>query len=225
MTEEQEAVFAALMAEALAFWRQPVSEFALRVWWEAAKRFDLDQVTAAISAHCLDPERGRFPMMPADLVKALDGTPTDRALVAWGKAYGAISHVGAYRSVAFDDPAIHCAIEDMGGWVKFCGSPTADLPHIQRRFCELYRTYAARGADGYTAKLVGLTEQENYAHGLEPPVVQPVMLIGDIARARAVLQGGQSGGRLRVTALGAAAANGLRLSLGENPNGGSAARG
>ena len=54
----------------------------------------------------------------AQLPIKLDGTVTDRAALAWGKVLEAMSSVGAYSDVVFDDPAIHAAIEDCGGWVK-----------------------------------------------------------------------------------------------------------
>jgi hypothetical protein len=50
---------------------------------------------------------------PADIVRNLQGTASDRSLIAWGKLLEAMRRVGAYRSVAFDDGAIHAAVEDM----------------------------------------------------------------------------------------------------------------
>ena len=68
------------------------------------------------------------------LVRQLAGTATDRAMLAWGKAIDAASRVGAYTDVVFDDPAIHAAIEDMGGWPKFCRGDVKDLSYLQHRF-------------------------------------------------------------------------------------------
>ena len=137
-------------------------------------------------------------MQPADLIRVLDGTLTDRAAVAWGKALDAAQRVGAYTDVVFDDPAIHSAIEDMGGWPKFCRSETKDLGYTQHRFCELHRAYTGRGAFDYPRVLAGdRSPDDAYTRrGLPPP--KPAV-IGDVVRARSVWQGGQKGGKTAIT--------------------------
>ncbi len=114
--------FQRLITDALAFYRQDLTPFAIGVWWQACEPFDMEQVMRALTAHATDPDRGHFPPKPADLIRVLRGTHGDRALMAWSKAYGAIGSVGGYTSVAFDDPAIHAAITDLGGWSTFCRS-------------------------------------------------------------------------------------------------------
>lgn len=154
------------MTSALAFWKQDLSEFALSVWWEACKPYSMEQVSKALTAHAMDPERGRFPPMPADLVKALHGTQTDRSLIAWGQVYRAISAVGMYQSPDFGDKAIHSAIVDMGGWPAICQAPLDELPFLQRRFCELHRAYTSRPEEAHADRLVGLSEQANSGAGV-----------------------------------------------------------
>lgn len=166
MTDTDKPDFLALLTGALSFYRQDVSAFALSVWWEACKGYSVEQVRKALTAHAMDPERGRFPPMPADVVKALHGTHTDRSLMAWGKVYEAMRSVGGYSSVDFGDAATHKAIADMGGWPALCRSLEADLPHLQRRFCDSHRTYSQRGAEDAPAYLVGMSEQENAAKGV-----------------------------------------------------------
>lgn len=168
------------------FYGRELSEFAGQVWIEAMQGFDLEQVTKALSAHLMDAERGQFMPKPADIVRQLQGTNTDRALIAWGKTLQAIQHVGAYASVCFDDGAIHAVIEDMGGWPKLCRTQTDDLPFVQRRFCETYRAYANRGEFGYPPKLSGEFDAINATRGLP---AQAPKLIGDPAKARQVAQG------------------------------------
>lgn len=168
--------FKDLLTDAMAFFRRDLSEFALGVWWEACKGFDFEQVTKAITQHAMDPEQGRFAPMPADIVKQLQGTRTDRALVAWGKAFDAMSRVGAYRSVQFDDPIITAVILDMGGWPALCRTEDKELSFTQKRFCETYRAYASRGGIVDPGRLVGLHEQHNAPRGL--PAGDPVQ-IGD----------------------------------------------
>ena len=183
-----------------------VSEGALSLWWEALKRFDIEQVEKAIRQCIESPEGGQFMPKPADLIKRLEGTATDRSLIAWGKVFGAMSSVGAYRSVAFDDGLIHAAVQDCGGWVKLCRSETDELPFVQRRFCDAYRAYSQRPEFPYPAVLVGESEQQNMALGRAVKVPPPT-LIGDESKAKAIAL---SGGR-QLAISGTVGANVLRL--------------
>lgn len=202
MKEQDKREFVTLLGDVMAFYRQDVSPFAVSVWWQACAPFDIEQVRKALTAHAMDPDRGQFAPKPADLVRQLQGTKTDRALVAWGKVHEAMGRVGAYQSVVFDDPAIHAAIDDMGGWPNVCRLPTDDLSHTQRRFCELHRAYAGRGEFAHPPVLVGVHEAENRAAGRR--VAQP-LLIGNAEKAREVLALGASGPRQAVTPLSLAA--------------------
>lgn len=206
MKDQDKREFVGLLGDVMAFYRQDVSDFAVSVWWQACASFDIEQVRKALTRHAMDPERGQFAPKPADIVRQLQGTNTDRALVAWGKAYDAMQRVGAYQSVAFDDPAIHAAIDDMGGWPAVCRLPTAELSHTQRRFCELHRAYTGRGEFPYPPKLAGQHELDNLAAGQR--IAKP-LLIGNAERAMQVLANGRAGPRQDVTALPMAAA--LRL--------------
>lgn len=186
--------FAQLVTAALGYYRQDATPFVLDVWWQACQSFDLEQVAKALTAHAMDPDRGRFCPMVADMVRQLSGTTTDRAALAWGKALEAAARVGAYSDVVFDDPAVHAAIEDMGGWVKFCRTETKELGYLQHRFCESHRAYTGRGKFDYPRILTGdRSPDEVFAkRGLKPP--KPVV-IGDVERARLVYRGGAEAGR------------------------------
>jgi hypothetical protein len=203
MKPTDKPAFAQLLTDALAFYRQDVSTFALGVWWQACERFELQQVAKALTAHALDPERGHFAPKPADIVRQLHGTATDRSLVAWGKVLNAVRIVGAYETVVFDDPAIHAAVTDLGGWPTVCRSDVDELPFLQRRFCDAHRAYAARPGIAYPAKLIGDSEAANRHSG--QPTAAP-QLIGDADAALRVLQSGSTGAPLMVTA-----ADSLRL--------------
>lgn len=193
--------FKDLLTDALAFYRRDLSTFALSVWWQACQPFDFEQVAKALTAHAMDPERGQFAPMPADIVRHLQGTHTDRSLVAWGKVLETIQRVGAYQAVVFDDGAIHAAIEDMGGWVALCRSETNDLPHLQRRFTETYRAYAKRPDLAYPPLLPGACDADNARKGY---TVSPPVLIGVPEQARRVLAAGVETGRVAITPLTAA---------------------
>jgi hypothetical protein len=196
MTADDKRAFKDLITQAMAFYRQDVSTFSLGVWWQACESFSLEQVTKAFTAHATDAERGRFAPMPADIVKHLQGTQTDRGLMAWGKVLEAIQRVGAYQSVCFDDPAIHAAVEDLGGWAAICRSTMQELPHLQRRFTESHRAYSGRQSFPFSAYLMGESEAANRAAGKR---ITPPVLIGDARRAAEVMRLGQAGPRTTIT--------------------------
>jgi hypothetical protein len=185
--------FRELLANALSFYRQDVTPFMLDVWWQACQGFELGQVRKAMTTHAMDPERGQFQPKPADIVRQLQGTHTDRSLMAWGKVYEAMARVGAYSTVAFDDPCIHLAIEDMGGWPKLCRSTSDELPFVQKRFCDTYKAYSGRqDRPKHPPMLLGAHDAENARRGYRS---QQPALIGSPATAQAVIQSGEFGAR------------------------------
>ena len=190
--------FGRFFAGAMAYWKADASEFTIQVWVNGCQPYTLEQVKKAMTAHASDPERGQFSPKVADIVRILSGTYTDRAALAWGKALEAMSAVGAYTDVVFDDAAIHATIEDLGGWPKICRGETKDLGYLQHRFCESYKAYAGRGTFAYPRVLGGdRSPDEDYTRR-SLPVPKPA-LIGDPAKAALTYQNGNQGGKLLIT--------------------------
>lgn len=176
MNTEQKTDFYLLVNDALGYWKQDVSEFALSVWWNGCKGFEFDQVARALSEHATDPDKGQFAPKVADIVRILGGTRTDRSLLEWGRVHTAMSSVGAYSDIDFADPATHAAIRDMGGWPKICRTNIDELSYLQHRFCELYKAYDGREVE--QVHLIGdRSPDEMYAkRGLQAP--KPVLISG-----------------------------------------------
>lgn len=202
MTDEDKPELFSLIAKVQSFYGKDISPFALSVWWAACRQFDLDQVCGALNSHAIDPESGVYPPKPADVVRMLRGTATDRSRQAWGKVMDAMQRVGAYRSVVFDDAVIHAVIEDLGGWMKLCRSDMADLSYTEHRFCESYRAYVNRPSalERYPSLLLGQFEIENSLNGR---LCSPPVLLGDPVKARNVLTLGSSDGRQQITVMSA----------------------
>lgn len=173
-----------------------VSEGAVVLWWKALEAFDIEQVEQAFAKAVQNPEGGQFMPKPADIIKFMSGTATDRARTAWGKAFEAMQRVGAYQSVCFDDPIIHAVLQDLGGWTKVCRSDMNELSYLEHRFCESYRAYAGRHDLDYPAKLIGEYEAINRHEGRR---VAPPMLIGNPDKAREVLRLGSEGTKTQFT--------------------------
>ena len=180
------------VTDVLAYYRQPVSEFTLSVWTQACQPYTLEQVRKALTAHATDPERGQFAPKVADMVRILSGTHTDRAALAWGKVHEAMGAVGAYTDVVFDDPAIHAAIEDCGGWPKVCRGEVKDLSYLQHRFCESHKAYTGRGKFDYPRRLAGDRSPDSDYEKKGLPLPRPA-LVGDAAKCASVHEGGGAG--------------------------------
>lgn len=170
---------------------------ALAMWFMALERFDLADVRAALSRHVGDADRGQYPPRPADVVRQIEGGAIGAATLAWGKVLKAISSVGQYSTVCFDEPAINAAISDLGGWPQLCATRTDEIPFVQRRFEASYRAYRDRGNSDYPRQLAGTHETHNRAHGYLTGSSVPT-LIGDPDKCALVFERGTSGG-LQIT--------------------------
>lgn len=184
--------FRGLLTDVMAYYRQDVSRFVLDLWWGACKPFALAQISQALQRHATDPERGQFAPKVADLVRILAGTTTDRAALAWGKVHEAMGAVGAYTDVVFDEPAIHAAVEDLGGWPKMCRADLKDLSHLQHRFMQFYRAYVERGQFDYPKRLPGDRSPDSEYERMGLPLPRPAV-VGDRGQARLVYRGGGAG--------------------------------
>ena len=198
MTQDDLNQFQALFTSAWAYYGKDSAPDVMLMYWEALQGFEFEQVKRAFNAHALDPEQGRFAPKLADLVRIMQGTQGDRAALAWGKLFQAMSRVGAYQSVVFDDAAIHAAIDDLGGWPKVCRTNLDELGYVQTAFAKSYRAYVGRGQFPYPHKLLGDGECADalwHRKGLRPPMPA---LVGNTERALAVMSGGESGGKTAI---------------------------
>lgn len=190
--------FALLIAGVYAYHRQPCSDALIGMYWRGCQRWDIAQVQRAVDQLTRDPEAGKYPPKIGDLTRALEGTHTDRAQIAWGKALEAMGSVGAYTDVVFDDPAIHACIEDLGGWPKVCRTETKELSYLQHRFCESHKAYTGRGSFDYPRRLMGdrSPDAEFEKKDLPPP---KHALIGDVRRCVEVYEAGNAAGKTAIT--------------------------
>lgn len=213
MQEDEKQEFGQLLAGVMSMYRQDTSAFSASVWWEACKPFSMLQVRHALTSHALDPDRGAFAPKPADMIRQLSGTRSDQAAIAWGKAFEAMQRIGAYTDVVFDDPAIHAAIADMGGWPKVCRTELELLGIVQHRFCESYRAYTQRGVFEYPKMLAGDRSPDSVyqKHGMPAP--QPV-LIGDEDAAKRTYEGGAIASRVPMRIASAALGRLQRIGVG-----------
>ncbi|SOD42399.1 DUF6475 domain-containing protein [Nitrosovibrio sp. Nv4] len=172
----------------MGFYGKGVSTFALDVWWNALKGYDLAAVVDAFNRHLANPDAGQYAPKPADIIRMLQGSTQDSALRAWAKVDKAVRHVGTYADVVFDDPLIHRVIQDMGGWIGFGTKNEDEWPFVAKEFENRYRGFRVRSEiPEYPAKLMGIATAHNEKQGFKADA--PV-LIGNELKARQVLNGG-----------------------------------
>src|SRR5690606_37756580 len=188
MKDSDKAQFFTLIGGVYAFYRQDMSEFAGSVWWQAMQPYEFAAVADALNRHCVNPDTGQFMPKPADVVKMLQGSTQDSAMVAWSKVDKGVRQVGTYSSVVFDDPIIHRVIHDMGGWVALGSKDENEWPFVAKEFQTRYRGYRVRNEiPEYPKQLIGIAESHNSREGHQS---QPPVLIGNGEAAKRVLQGG-----------------------------------
>jgi hypothetical protein len=187
--------FSALLVVASEVYGRAVSQALAAVYWQTLAPYPIDAVEGALHSHLADPDAGQFFPKPADLIRHISGTRTDQAKIAWGKVMQAIRRVGAYGDVVFDDPLIHLAITDQGGWPKVCRTNIDDISYTEHAFCDSYRAYMAARPTDYPSVLIGDAGAWNRLHGHPVP---PPVLIGDPEVARLVQSAG-SGGATQIT--------------------------
>jgi hypothetical protein len=176
--------------------KPPLSEFAMSLWWNALKVYELIEVKRGLSRHVQNPDNGQFMPKPADVVRAIGGTTSDNATTAWSKVDKAVRTVGTYQDVAFDDPLIHAVLLDMGGWICVGSKSDSDWPFVQREFENRYRGYASRRIiPEYPPVLTGIasatneTNRHEFRAELQGYKNKPV-LIGVAQKALSVISGG-----------------------------------
>lgn len=187
-TDQRRRALLATLTGVYSFYEKELTEFHFAVWQRALEDFDMEVITSAFDAHMMDPESGKWMPKPADIAKLLHGTRAERSAVAWGLVLHACQRVGAYASVAFDDPVVHCVIEDLGGWPAVCRVQIDELPFLEARFHKAYAAHAKAGTQ-HPPRLVGITDASNGLRGFGHS--DPV-LIGDPKRAALTLTTGST---------------------------------
>lgn len=189
MTEGDMAGFRDMMLGMSEIYRQEITKFGAQMWFDDLRKYTLDQIREAFSAHRRDRKNGQFMPKPSDIIRHIEGAPDELSTQAWSKLIGAIKSVGSYSSVCFDDPVIHACVSEMGGWSKVCELEINEIPFKQKEFERLYLSKTSDSAGKLVLNapryLPGVTELANtkmYQH-VKPEIV----FIGDAAKARQLL--------------------------------------
>lgn len=150
-----------------------VSKTLMEGYWQALEPYDDDQAEAAFKRLIVTV---KFFPRPAEVLEAITGPQQDQAVLAWQKVNQAVKDHGPYASVKFDDPAIHSAIELMGGWVQLQDCHIDEWKWKQKEFERLYPIMTRRG--NHPEQLPGICETDNVGRGYTKHIPEPVR-IGD----------------------------------------------
>ncbi len=205
MMPHDKAAFAKLILTAANKYNREFSENFLEIYWHCLRKFSLNDVQRAFINHFQNPDNGHFMPQPSDIIRILQGDSQTQALEAWSKVMQAISQVGAYSSIVFDDFLIHVVISDMGRWPALCLQTQEELKFRGHEFQKRYRGYLLKRPQQYPNRLIGIIEHQNklqehvipspqlfgnkeaafitYSEGGEPHelISQKVTLLSDIA--------------------------------------------
>lgn len=179
-------------------YQKPVSDGAMMLYFQGLIDYDFEAVKQALFRHIRNPDNGMFMPKIADIVKMMQGSTKDAALIAWTKVDWAVRCVGTQSSVVFDDEVIHAVINDMGGWHGFgkCDLEK-DWPFKAKEFENRYRAYKQRSEPiKHVPKLIGMYESENSQQGFK--IEQPTM-IGDKEKAKQVFLTGTNSSNIMLS--------------------------
>jgi len=179
--------FMKLIARVGEIYGKPISASLAELYWQSLECFEFEDVKKSLEAHVHNPDCGQFFPKPADIIRFIEGSGETKALTAWAMVEKAIHQVGRYQSIAFDDPLIHAALEDMGGWIKLCSVTSNELPFRANEFQKRYMGFLIKKPARYPKYLVGIIETDNAKNGFEIPFP---LLIGNPAKAEEVIKRG-----------------------------------
>lgn len=169
-----------------------LSEAVVGLWLRVLDGYRIEAIEDAFERHIKSPDQGQFMPKPADILRMLDGSSEDAALIAWTKVDKAVRSIGAYQSVAFDDAIIHRVLHDMGGWIGLGTKTDDEWPFVANEFRNRYRGYRLRGAPvEYPGHLIGIVEAENSRNVTGEQTVY-VVYVGDTQTAKDVAARGSN---------------------------------
>lgn len=193
MTQADFDRFNALMQGIAECYGQTLSAQGIALRYKLLEQFSLPEVKKAALSIMATRKYTSMPV-PADFLEHISGgSAEDKAEVEAGKVLAAIGKHGAYASVVFDDAVTQAVIvQAYGGWPKLCQDcGVEESEHwFRKNFAKTWAAYSRQGVQ-CSGHLPGLFEITNCSNGYFD-AVEPPRLVGDPAKARAVLEAGKS---------------------------------
>ena len=134
MENRDKQAFAEMMVALAENYGQTVTKAGMALRFEALREFAVADVQRAAMSLIRSRKYTSMPTV-ADFLEHLGGgSVEDKAEAAAAKALRAVSEVGRYASVAFDDPVLMAVIEgSWGSWPEFCAACSGSEVKFVRR--------------------------------------------------------------------------------------------
>lgn len=174
MEEQDKKEFAVVMKAMESVYKIDLSKITLKIWFDVLRDLSIEEVTQAVMSYLRSPDTGSYTPKPADIIRMVNGTAQDCAMIAWTAVDQAVRMVGTHKSVIFPDPIIHRVIEDIGGWIGLGEKTEKEWSFLARDFKDRYKAYKAKGViPSCSKKMIGESDANNNRQGyeLEEPVV------------------------------------------------------
>ena len=146
------------------------------MYWQMLKHLSDEQFKLAVTNLLKDwhsTSRVPFPLV-ADFLSHCGESSDIRAQRAVSMVREASSRVGSYRSIDFQDRALHAIIERFGGWIVISHWTQKEWNINEKRFVEAYKAAVSFNETG-PKYLPGKTEKENafsgHDHFIKPPTM------------------------------------------------------
>lgn len=168
MTKEKFSELLAILGE---IFDKSISTSLAKIYFDALKSFSDEMIKEAFNKASLTL---KFFPKPVELIEIIQGDKNEKAITAWEKFYHAIGRVGPYRSVQFDDQAIHSTVELMGGWVDSGKWSVNEMKWKQKDFLAIYPVMAKK--KNHPDHLGGISEMDNIKKGMLNDIPKPVFI-------------------------------------------------
>lgn len=204
MNDQDKLEFGKVWTAAYQMYSKEATKPVLSMAFNSLRQYSIEDVRRGLSAHMRNPDTGQYAPKPADVIKHIAGNSQSASGEAWAKVDYAVRCIGPWRSVVFDDPKIHAAVERLGGWQRVATTSGAEWPHLQNHFKRLYQGFTVQPPESFPRKLIGTSEHENSLNErIErgQPNDEPA-LIGNPDKARKVYQDGSGQGVTQISQAG-----------------------
>ena len=167
MVHEEKVNFLELITGLAEIFDKNLSPVVIEIYWNALKRFSLDDFKRAVNNIIETHVYATFPK-PAQFIEFIN-PPEDiefkaeQGLKEWIDAY---CDKGIYENVEFKDPVVTLVCQHFGGWVAICNAfprygSARDQEFWHNNFKKLYMGYAKRQLPDEMPKMIGLHEVGN----------------------------------------------------------------
>ncbi len=165
MDDSNKKEFAVLFYGTGELYDKAVSTNLLQLYFAALKEYSIEDVTAGVGAHALDPKHGTFFPKPADIVRHLQTgklSTEEKAELAWAQINHELRKHGPYGSLELDDKQGIAALKSFTTWKEFCAMDTKTMTWAKKEFISMYSTYENTPLEMLPSSLPGLEELHNH---------------------------------------------------------------